>query len=68
MVNTFDYIESNPDILGGSPVIKGTRIDVSTIKSRLGGGETLEALAAEYPEIPLSAFEAAYKYEEMKNG
>lgn len=58
----FSFIESSPDILGGKPVIKGTRIDVASVKARLAGGDTLETLAADYPDVPIAAFEAARKY------
>lgn len=56
------YIESNPDILGGTPIIKGTRIDVYTVQARLDGGDTIDMLTSEYPEIPVEAFEQAYRY------
>jgi len=53
------YIVSDPDILGGTPVIKGTRLTVYSIAGRLQNGEDIEDLMADYPSIPRAAFAAA---------
>jgi uncharacterized protein (DUF433 family) len=44
-------IETNPALLGGRPVIRGTRLPVDTVLKRLAGGETAEGLLAEYPRL-----------------
>ncbi len=56
------YIASDPDILGGTPVIAGTRLTVYAILGRLRDGDTLGDLAADYPEVPGEAFAAAELY------
>lgn len=56
------YLVSDPDILGGWPVIKGTRILAEMIARRIDGGDTLERLESEYPTIPRDAFVTAYMY------
>lgn len=56
------YIASDPDILGGTPVIAGTRLTVYAILGRLQGGETVDDLASDYPEVPREAFAAARLY------
>jgi len=38
----------NPDILGGKPVIKGTRVPVALIVEEIAGGQTVEDLMREY--------------------
>lgn len=45
------YIVSNPDILGGKPVIIGTRIPVEQILFLLKEGFTVEAINEEYPQL-----------------
>ena len=41
-------IEINPDIMGGKPVIKGTRVPVEVIVGGLAGGMTIEEVCREY--------------------
>ncbi len=47
------YIISNPDILGGKPVIVGTRIPVDQILFLLKSGFTMEAINEEYPQLDI---------------
>lgn len=56
------YIASDPEILGGWPVIRETRMLVETVAKRVDAGETFDRLHAEFPMIPMEAFEAAYRY------
>lgn len=58
------FIECVPGVQGGRPVIRGTRLTVSAIHGRLSGGDTIDDLVDDYPEIPREAFEAAYIYAE----
>ncbi len=61
MMTTFGtHIETRDDILGGTPIIKGTRLDIYTVHARLKGGDTLKQLADEYRDVPLTAFVEAY--------
>ncbi len=53
------WIESVDGIKGGLPVIRGTRITVYSIAARIKGGDTLEEIGRENPDIPLEAFEIA---------
>jgi uncharacterized protein (DUF433 family) len=56
------FIESNPSVMGGEPVISGTRIPVRAIAVRIDGGESIADLREDYPEVPQEAFEAALTY------
>ncbi|MBB4304894.1 uncharacterized protein (DUF433 family) [Rhodobium orientis] len=56
------FLMADADILGGTPVIRGTRIPVYAVAGRLDGGETLEDLIEDYPQVPREAFEAAAIY------
>lgn len=53
------YIERNPAVMGGEPVIKGTRVPVRTIASLIEMGETHEVLREDYPHIPEEAYSVA---------
>ena len=55
-------IASDADILGGTPVIAGTRLTVYAILGRLQDGDTVDDLAADYPEVPRDGFAAAELY------
>jgi uncharacterized protein (DUF433 family) len=55
-------IERNPDILGGTPVIKGTRLNVYAIAGRIEHGETIDELVQEYPSVTREQLEAAQLY------
>ena len=46
-----DIIESNPEILGGKPIIKGTRIPVALIYELLGLNYSLAEILKEYPHL-----------------
>lgn len=44
-------IESNPEILGGKPVVKGTRIPVELILELVQAGYSVEEILKEYPHL-----------------
>ncbi len=52
-------IEARSDILGGTPVIRGTRITVYSVLGRLQGGETIDDIHEDNPDVPKEAIEAA---------
>ena len=56
------HIDRNPDILGGKPKIKGTRIGVELILERLGDGWTFEQLLEAYPHITRQQIQACQSY------
>ncbi len=56
------FIKSDPEVLGGTPVIEGTRIPVYAVLGRLRHGDTLEDLLEDYPSVPRHAFQAAEIY------
>ena len=41
-------IVADPNVRFGKPVIEGTRITVSLVVGKLGGGMTMEEVSAEY--------------------
>ena len=48
-----DIIESNPEILGGKPIIKGTRIPIALLYELIGLDYTIEEIRKEYPQLTL---------------
>jgi len=46
-----ERIETNPQIMGGKPVIRGTRIPVETVLRKLGAGMTFDAILADHPRL-----------------
>ncbi len=51
MKNKTDIIDKNPDILGGTPVISGTRIPASLLKHLLDIGYPDKVISIEYPSL-----------------
>lgn len=49
--NWQERIITNPKIMFGKPVIKGTRVPVELILEKLAQGETIEYLQKAYPRI-----------------
>lgn len=46
-----NIIQVNPNILGGQPVIKGTRIPVSRVLALIGMDYTLSKIKQELPDL-----------------
>ena len=57
-----ERIASNPTIMMGKPVIRGTRITVEHVLRLLGGGATVETVLAEHPRLTRADIEAAQAY------
>lgn len=46
-----DIIETNPKVLGGTPVIKGTRVPIARILALIGMNYSLSDLKKEMPHL-----------------
>jgi uncharacterized protein (DUF433 family) len=55
-------VNSDPDILGGDPVFRGTRIPVHLIATLLGQGSTETELLEAYPRLTVEMLELAPIY------
>jgi len=64
-----DLIVSSPDILGGKPCIRGTRISVEFILELLASGAKHEDILKSYPQVKEEGLQAALEYaaKSMKN-
>ncbi|MFP4460312.1 MAG: DUF433 domain-containing protein [Candidatus Zixiibacteriota bacterium] len=54
-----NFIISDPDIMMGKPVIKGTRITVELILQKLAAKQSFEDILADYPSLTLDELYAA---------
>ena len=52
----------DPRIMGGKPVVKGTRVTVEAILRRLASGLSVEDLLKEYPQLTEKDVRAALEY------
>jgi uncharacterized protein (DUF433 family) len=52
-------IVRNPEVLGGTPVFRGTRVPIQTLFDYLEGGETLEDFLEGFPTVTRDAALAA---------
>ncbi len=62
MMNFTDFIERNPDVLMGKPVIKGTRIGVELLVRKLSSGYSVADLLNAYPNLNEKQIFAALAY------
>ncbi len=56
------WIERNPDIMLGKPIIKGTRMTVEIIMRKLAGGFTVDKLLESYPHLSAEQIYSALEF------
>ncbi|MEM6395675.1 MAG: DUF433 domain-containing protein [Bacteroidota bacterium] len=63
----FPLLDRDPEILGGKPIIKGTRISISIILEWMATGADAKSIHHRYPQVSEEAVGQALKYasEEM---
>jgi uncharacterized protein (DUF433 family) len=57
-----DFIHSDPEILVGKPVVRGTRLSVDFILRLLGNGWTVQEVLENYPRLTAEAVQAVFAY------
>jgi uncharacterized protein (DUF433 family) len=55
-------ITRNPEVLGGKPIIRGTRIAVDLVNDWLESGVSREQILEDYPNLTAEDLEAAAQY------
>lgn len=55
-------IETNPEVMAGKPVIRGTRVPVAIVLRYLATGMTPAEIAATYPQLSEADVRAAVLY------
>ncbi len=62
MKSYLDYIERQPGIMMGKPVIKGTRITVELVIRKFAGGYSMAQLLEAYPHLKEEQIKAVFEY------
>jgi len=57
-----DYIGSDASVMLGKPIVKGTRITVALILTKLSEGASPEDIILAYPNLTLTSISAALAY------
>ncbi|HKD75435.1 MAG TPA: DUF433 domain-containing protein [Ktedonobacterales bacterium] len=55
-------ITSDPQIMVGKPIIRGTRITVELILRKIAAGQTIDQILADYPHLTREGIVAALEY------
>lgn len=55
-------IVANPGILGGKPIVEGTRLSVAHILGLLASGMSNQEIIADYPELSEESIRAVLAY------
>ncbi len=61
-MNYQNYISRDPEICGGEPVIKGTRVTLRTILASLAEGATEEQILRDFPTVNADALRAVIAF------
>lgn len=61
-MNWKDYIHSDPKILVGKPVVKGTRLSVVFILGLFSSGWTEQQVLENYPQLTKESLRAVFAY------
>ena len=61
-MNWHDHVRSDPSVLAGKPVIRGTRLSVDFLLGLMAEGWTEERLLENYPQLRREALQAMYAF------
>ena len=62
-----ERIVTDPAVLRGKPIIRGTRVSVKLILSFLDGGQTPDEIIDDFPNLTLADINAAVHYSAPAN-
>ncbi len=60
--NYMDRIVRDPQICGGEPVFRGTRVSPRTVLASLAAGDSAEAILADFPTLTTEDIHAAIAF------
>ena len=61
-LSNFQHLIADPNILGGKPCLKGTRISVQIVLEWRASGASIVAINAKYPHLSEAALQEAVLY------
>lgn len=70
-MHRFDRIAMRPEVMGGKPCIRGTRVTVGAIVGQIAAGRSVEQVLADFPyltreDVTASLHYAAWRAEERE--
>ena len=65
MASNNGIIVRDPEILGGTPVFRGTRVPFQTLLDYVEGGETLDEFLDDFPTVTREAAVRALEHAKM---
>ncbi len=67
-MNALDRISIDPEVMGGRPCIKGTRVTVATIVGLLASGASEQRLLELYPYVTVEDVRQSLAYAALRVG
>jgi uncharacterized protein (DUF433 family) len=61
-MNYLQYIQHDPGICGGEPVVTGTRVTIRTVLASLAEGMSVEEILADFPSLTPAAVRAVIAF------
>jgi uncharacterized protein (DUF433 family) len=61
-MEAFERITMRPEVMGGKPCIRGTRVTVGLIVGQIAAGETVDQLLIDYPYLAPEDVAEALRY------
>jgi uncharacterized protein (DUF433 family) len=62
----FSRVVSDPEILGGNPVVEGTRVTVENVLAAVHAGQSRFTIFRHYPSLPPDGIDACIDWENGK--
>ena len=63
-----EYIDRNPQICGGEPVMKGTRVTLRTLLASLAEGASMQEILEDFPTLSEEHVQAAVAFAAVAAG
>jgi uncharacterized protein (DUF433 family) len=61
-------VVSDPTVMSGEPVVRGTRVPAQTIVAYLRGGYDARQIFEDYPSLPVDGIDAVVRWAEVVYG